>query len=96
MIRSVTGAMTIGRTAVALAIVGVVAWGCGNKCDELADKLSECPVAGQGGSAGGDTGDECTEVEDRCAGCLIDSKKNLCDKKTFGEAATACAADCPP
>jgi hypothetical protein len=88
--------VTLGQAATLLAVVGLVAWGCGNKCDELADELSACPAAGQGGSAGGDTGDECTEVEDKCAGCLLDSGKALCDKKAFGEAATACAADCPP
>lgn len=72
--------------------------GCGNKCDELADELSACPAAGQGGEGQGgtDAGGECTEVEDRCAGCLLDSKQALCDQKGFQEAATACAAECPP
>ncbi len=91
-----TGSVTIGRTAIVLAVVGLIGWGCGNKCDELADELSACPAAGQGGSAGGDTGDECTEVEDKCAGCLLDQNKNLCDKTAFGEAATTCAPSCPP
>ena len=80
----------------AAATLALWVWGCANKCDELADELAACPAAGQGGSAGGDTGDECTEVEDRCAGCLLDSGKTLCDAKAFGEAAASCAIDCPP
>jgi hypothetical protein len=84
------------RSALLVLAVSVAAWGCGNKCDELADELAACPAAGQGGSGGAGTGDECTEVKDECAGCLLDSGKALCDKTAFGEAAAACAGSCPP
>lgn len=82
--------------ACAAALVALVAWGCATRCDDLVDELAACPAAGQGGSAGGDTGDECTDVEANCADCLLASGKSLCDAKSYGEAAASCAADCPP
>jgi hypothetical protein len=89
--------MTI-RAAVVVAALVSASSGCGNKCDDLADELSKCPAAGQGGSGSGgaDAGGECTEVEEGCASCLLDSDKSLCDQKGFQEAATACAPQCPP
>ncbi len=84
------------RVGAALLVVGLAAWGCGTKCDELADELGRCPTAGEGGSGGGDTGDECTEVEEQCANCMLEQGAALCDPKAFQETQAACAADCPP
>jgi hypothetical protein len=82
------------RYLVAAALVVGLAVACGNKCEELATERSKCGT-GQGG--GGDTEeieDDCSDAEDKCAGCLLDSNEDLCDPQGELAALTACNSEC--
>ncbi len=67
---------------------------CGNKCEELADERARCSQTGEGGGEAGETEDDCSDAEDKCAGCLLDSNEDLCDPQAELNALTACNAEC--
>ena len=81
-------------TALAISGLLVAATGCGNKCDELADELEACGSGSGGGETGETTEAECTEAQEKCAGCLLDSGEDLCTLEGLAAAATSCASDC--
>jgi hypothetical protein len=76
-------------------ILAAGAFGCGTKCDELADHLEECDFEAPEGvevdEASGDEG-ECTEDNEKMAECLLGKS---CDSLKSGEAFYDCAGGQP-
>jgi hypothetical protein len=76
------------------ALVCAVAVACGNKCEELATERAKCSQTGEGGGAAAEAEDDCSDSEDKCAGCLLDSNEDLCDPQGDLAARTACVTEC--
>ena len=88
--------MSLSTLRAILLLLGVTALAvaCGNKCDELADARAKCSPSGEGGGSATETEDDCSDSEDKCAGCLLDSNEDLCDPNSELAALTACNAEC--
>jgi hypothetical protein len=76
-----------------IALLASATVACSNKCDELATERAKCAQTGEGGGSAA-TEDDCSDAEDKCAGCLLESNEDLCDPRGDLAARTACIAEC--
>lgn len=93
MRRTVPNANWWKALLVIAALASAVA-ACSNKCEELATERAKCSQTGEGGGAATEAADDCSDAEDKCAGCLLDSNEDLCDPQGDLAARTACIAEC--
>ena len=74
----------------ALAVIPLAFFvtGCGDACDDLADKLEDC-----GADTAGVTTEDCTDEQLTCAECLVDCLNDDCSN--IAECAVdTCLNDC--
>ena len=79
--------MNLKTVLMASAIMALAAFGtgCGNACDDLADKFEDCGGTDVGD---GDTEAECTDEAEKLAECLVDCLNDDCSNLID------CNADC--
>ena len=87
--------MNVARAKALLSILALAsaAVACSNKCDELATERAKCAQTGEGGGST-NADDDCSDSEDKCAGCLLESNEDLCDPQGDLAARTACISEC--
>ena len=75
-----------------VVVLGLACFGCGNDCDDAADKLEECGFTGGGGDV--DSSD-CSGASECAAACINDAScDEITGKKTdgnYGKCVLACA-----
>jgi len=73
--------VNVKTVLLAFGLVGVLSiavTGCGESaCDQVTQKFAEC--SGSGDVTDGESAD-CSDAEEACAQCYLDSKKDICSE----------------
>jgi hypothetical protein len=81
--------LTMAFSAAALLALATFSVGCGNACDDAADKLEECGVPAASEGEG-----ECTEAAEKIAQCVIDAECDVITGKSKDAKAIKAYGDC--